>query len=170
MRKRLAAILLLFLAPAVVLAEEIQYEIYEISRIGSKLVASGKRDYSVKDVELHPYSSQGRDVVEKLVELERGYRIGARILVEKELLGFGLIAQKSEEDFSWNWYNRESVNRYKQLFGGTLVDVTIYGRPFKEELIEVRFLDDAVLRFKAAGAREDTHRILVKAGSVLRLK
>jgi hypothetical protein len=39
-----------------------------------------------------------------------------------------------------------------------------------EELIEVKFLEDNNLRFKRAGASDYTHRVLVKAGSVLRFK
>ncbi len=39
-----------------------------------------------------------------------------------------------------------------------------------EELAEVRFLDDTNLAFIAGRGRDDTHGIVVKAGSVFRFK
>jgi hypothetical protein len=44
------------------------------------------------------------------------------------------------------------------------------GGPGTEELVEVTFQDDTRLRFHAARSENDTHVIVVKAGSVLRLK
>lgn len=167
---RLALAALLVLASSVVGAETITYEIYEISNIGSRLIAKGKREYSVSDVKVHPYERDGRKVAETLIELEQGYRVGARIFFEKELTGFGLLAKHSDHDFSWEWYNKESESRFRKLQGGTAVEVRVSGRPFMEELVEVRFLDDTSLGFIAGRGRNDTHRIIVKAGSVFRFK
>ena len=167
-RLSLAALLLLVSSAAA--AEVIVYEIYEISKIGSRLIAKGKREYSVSDVKVHPYERGGQKIAEKLIELEQGYRVGARIFFEKELTGFGLLAKHSDHDFSWEWYNKESGSRFRKLQGGTAVEVTVSGRPFMEELAEVRFLDDTNLGFIAGRGRDDTHRIVVKAGSVFRFK
>jgi hypothetical protein len=167
---RLALAAVLSLISSAVIAEAITYEIYEISKIGSRLIAKGKREYSVSDVKVRPYERDGRKIAEKLIELEQGYRVGARIFFEKELTGFGLLAKHSDYDFSWEWYNKESGNRFRKLQGGTAVEVTVSGRPAMEELVEVRFLDDTNLGFIAGRGMDDTHRILLKAGSVFRFK
>src|SRR6266540_741767 len=164
LRLLFAAVLLL--VSSVAFAEVIVYEIYEISKIGNKLIAKGKREYSVADVKVHPYERGGRKIAEKLIELEQGYRVGARIFFEKELTGFGLLAKHADRDFSWEWYNKEQGTRFRKLQGGTAVEVNVTGRPSTEELVEVRFLDDTDLRFIAGGGRDDTHKIVIKAGSV----
>lgn len=154
-------------------AEAIEYEIYELSKGGEarKLIAKGKREYSLKDVEVHPYQRNGRKIAEKLIELEQGYRVGARIFYEKELTGFGLLAKRSNADFSWEWYNKETGNRFKKLQGQTYVTVRTAGQPMVEELAEVRFLEDTNLRFIAnRQGMDDTHSIIVKAGSVLKFQ
>jgi len=154
-------------------AEVIEYEIYELSKAGggSKLIAKGKREYSLKDVEVRPYQRNGRQVAEKLIELEKGYRVGARIFYEKELTGFGLLANRSGSDFSWEWYNKESGNRFKKLQGQSYVTVKTAGMPAVEELAEVTFLEDTNLRFIANGqGMDDTHSITVKAGSVIKFQ
>ena len=167
---RLSLAFVLLLVSSVAFAEAIVYEIYEISKIGNKLIAKGKLEYSVSDVKVHPYERGGKKIAEKLIELEQGYRVGARIFLEKELTGFGLLAKHSDRDFSWEWYNKEQGTRFRKLQGGTAVDVNVSGRPFMEELTEVRFLDDTELRFIAGGGRDDTHKIVVKAGSVFRFR
>ena len=167
-RRALAALLVLISTAAS--AEAITYEIYEVSKIGSRLIAKGKREYSVSDVRVRPYERDGRKVAEKLIELEQGYRIGARIFFEKELTGFGLLARHSDHDFSWEWYSKESGSRFRKLQGGTAVEVSVSGRPLIEELVEVKFLDDTSLGFIAGRGMDDTHKIVVKAGSVLRFR
>lgn len=167
-------IVLLFIAQwQLAYAEIIEYEIYELSK-GSearKLIAKGKREYSLKDIEVHTYQHDGRQIAEKLVELEQGYRVGARIFYERELSGFGLLARRSNADFSWEWYNKQTGNRFRKLQGGTHVTVQVTGQPMVEELAEVKFLEDANLRFIAnRQGMDDTHSIIVKAGSVLRLR
>ena len=167
---RLALMVLLLLVTSASAAEVIVYEIYEISKIGSRLIAKGKREYSVSDVKVHPYERGVQKIAEKLIELEQGYRVGARIFFEKELTGFGLLAKQSDHDFSWEWNNKEFGNRFRKLQGGTAVEVKTTGLPFMEELVEVKFLDDTNLRFKVGKGMDDTHSIIVKAGSVFRFK
>jgi pimeloyl-ACP methyl ester carboxylesterase len=151
-------------------AEAITYEIYEISNIGRRLIAQGTRQYSVADIKVHPYERNGRKIAEKFLELEQGYRVGARIFSETELTGFGLLARRSDRDFSWEWYRKESGTRFRKLQGGTAVEVSVWGQPFTEELAAVRFLDDTSLGFIAGQGRDDTHKIVIKAGSVLRFR
>jgi hypothetical protein len=170
---RILIAVFLFAQCQLAVAEVIEYEIYELTKsaAGPKLIAKGKREYSLKDVEVHPYQRDGRQVAEKLIELEKGYRVGARIFYEKELTGFGLLAKRSNADFSWEWYNKESGNRFKKLQGQTHVTVKTAGMPVVEELAEVTFLEDTHLRFIAnRQGMDDTHSIIVKAGSVFRFK
>jgi hypothetical protein len=141
-----------------------------LSRIGSRIIAKGSREYSPSDVRVHPYERDGKHIAEKLLELEQGFKIGARIFNEKNLTGFGLIAQQTERDFSWEWFTQESGGRFRKLQGGQYVEVQTMRSPFGEELVQVRFLEDTALGFHPQGAQNDTHHILVKAGSVLRLR
>jgi len=129
-----------------------------------------RRDYSIADVKSYPYDKNGQKITERLIELEQGYRVGARIFFEKELTGFGLLAKHADSDFSWEWYSRQNGNRFRKLQGGTAVNVSVSGMPFMEELVEVKFLDDTILRFKSESAQDDTHRIIIKAGSVFRFR
>lgn len=170
--RSIITILLIALSQLAV-AEVIEYEIYELSKgeTGKILIAKGKRDYSVKDIEVHPYERGGRKVAEKLIELEKGYKVGARIFFEKQLTGFGLLAKRSSADFSWEWYNKKNGNRFHKLQGGTHVQIKTTGMPLIEELAEVMFLEDTKLSFIAnRQGMDDTHDIIIKAGSVLKFK
>jgi len=161
-----------FMSAEVIQAEVIQYEIYELSPSGGKprLIAKGKRDYSLGDVEVHPSPIYGVQKARKLIELEQGYRVGAYVIQEKQHNGFGLIAQQSDTDFSWEWYDRETGNRFRKRQGRTYVKARIERAQQIEELVEVTFLDDTKLRIKTMRSRDFTHVILIKAGSVFRFK
>ena len=172
MIRAILTILLIFLSNLAA-AEIIEYEIYELSKGDAEniLIAKGKRDYSIKDVEVHPYERRGEKVEEKLIELEQGYKVGARIFFEKQLTGFGLLAKRSSADFSWEWYNKENGNRFHKLQGGTHVLIETAGMPLVEELAVVTFLEDTKLSFIAnRQGMDDTHDIIIKAGSVLKFK
>jgi hypothetical protein len=147
-------------------AEEIEYEIIEIST--GKTIGKGVKVYTFRDVIKHPYKVGGRLVVEKFIELENGFKIGARIFQEPKLTGFGLLAQLTENDFSWEWYNQVDRDLFKKLQGGTHIKVKISGLPIVEILEEVNFLEKTKLRFKLKDAEKDTHNIVIQKGSVLR--
>lgn len=171
MNKVLSSLLILF-ASQFCLAETIHYEIYERADSGefTKLVASGSRTYGARDLLVSPYERDGQRIKEVLVELEGGYKIGARIFTEKRLTGFGLLAKRTDRDFSWEWYNKGDNGKFVKLQGGTVVTVKAIGLPLMEELSEVKFDEDAHLTFTLNRAgHKDTHLIVVKAGSVLRL-
>lgn len=160
-----AVILLLFSFSAY--AEEIEYEIYEIDT--GKLVGSGIKDYSSNDIILNPYKSRGQQVVEKFIELEQGYKVGVRIFQEPRLTGFGLVAQLTEVDFSWEWYNQIDGPLFQKLQGKTYVEVKTSGLPLLEILEEVKFIDDTKLSFSLGGpGKDESHDIVIKKGSVLK--
>jgi hypothetical protein len=156
--------------PRLAFAEVVTYEVREVSRIGSRLIAKGTRDYAPSDVQVQPYERDGKHVAEKLLELEQGFKIGARIFSDKDLTGFGLLAQQTDRDFSWEWFSKESGMRFRKLQGGQYVEVQTMRTPFGEELVLVRFLEDTTLGFHPRGVENDTHQILVKVGSVLRFR
>jgi len=162
----LLIIALLFTAPA--FAETINYEIYE--KATGTLIGSGVKEYSSNDIILNPYKSRGRSVVEKFIELEQGYKVGARIFLESKLTGFGLIAELKEGDFSWEWYDQLEGDTFRKLQGKRgLVKVRVSGLPVQEVLEEVEFLDDAKLSFQQGGAgKSESHDIIIKKGSVFK--
>ena len=147
-------------------AESIEYEIYEQGSDSQTLIAKGTRTYTASDVKISPYESEGQRVAEKMIELEKGYKVGARIFYEKKLTGFGLLAEKSKDDFSWNWYDQVQGKLFKKLKGKGTVEVKVSGLPMYEELSEVKFLEDTYLSFKESDNNE--RKILIKAGSVFR--
>ena len=148
-------------------AESIVYEIYELAT--GKLVAKGERHYSHDDIVIKKYNANGMSVTEKHLELEHGYRIGARLVEQQELTGFGLLAKKTDADFSWEWYDRKSGQIYTKLHGGNLARVRSSGLPILEKLEEVEFLSDTKLNFRLGGPKgEESHEIVIKKGSVLK--
>ena len=163
-------VLSVFLAlfSSVCTAEKIEYEIYEIAT--GELIGSGIKVYTKNDVILKPYFSNGRQVAEKHIELEQGYKIGARIFPKHRLTGFGLVAEKTSDDFSWEWYNQTEGRTFKKLQGTKgLVVIRVSGLPVIEVLEQVEFLDDATLSFSLGGAgKSESHEIVVKQGSILR--
>ena len=160
--------LILSIIGLTVYAEEIKYEIYEAG--SGELIASGVKTYSKNDVIHKPYTKNGRSIVEKFIELEGGYKVGSRIFPENQLTGFGLVAEKTSSDFSWEWFNQVEGRTFKKLQGEKgLVEIRISYLPGIEVLEEVKFLDDAYLSFRLGGAEyPESHNILVKKGSVLR--
>jgi len=160
--------IILLLFSSSVFAEKIEYQIYEIA--SGKLTGSGVKEYSNKDIILNPYENRGVKVTEKFIELEQGFKVGARIFDEKKLTGFGLVAQLEEGDFSWEWYNYKEGRVFKKLQGKRgLVKIRVSGLPLVEVLEEVRFLDDAKLSFHHGGpGNKESHDIIIKKGSVIR--
>lgn len=149
-------------------AEKIEYEIYDLS--SGELIGSGVREYGKSDVLLKPYTSGGKKIVEKHIELEKGFKVGARIFSEQRLTGFGLVAELTPQDFSWEWYNQVTGRTFKKLQGEKgLVKIRVSGLPVLERLEEVEFLDNATLGFKLGGAgNSESHEIIIKKGSVLK--
>lgn len=166
MKTLLFFITLLFTTPVV--AGTINYEIYEIKT--GTLVGSGVKQYTKSDVILNLYKSSEKSVVEKFIELEQGYKVGARIFFGPKLTGFGLVAELKEGDFSWEWYSQENGNIFRKLQGNNgLVKVRLGGLPLQEYLAEVVFLGDAKLSFRLGGpGKPESHEIIIKKGSTLR--
>ena len=167
---RLIILIMLLLFSITAFSETIEYEI--VHAVSGELIGKGTKEYLKEDVILNPYESDGRNVIEKYIELEQGFKVGARIFFDDNpLTGFGLVAQLTSQDFSWEWYSFEtSPNVFRKLRGERgLVDVRVSGLPMQAVLEEVRFLSDATLSFQLGGpGNEEFHDIIIKEGSIFK--
>lgn len=148
---------------------------YEIREVASNIIlAAGERIYTPDDLSVTPYKAQDQWVSDILVELEQGFKIGARVLAEAELSGFGLIAELEEGDFSWEWFDHEIGDTFSKRQGYGRVRIKTAGLPGLQQLSTVTFLSEVDLCFRHKYAyekvEEDTHCIKVFEDSVLTLE
>lgn len=162
-------------------AETISFEIYELRGDGSRqLIAQGSKQYTREDIQVQ-WSPLVDGASQKSLFLTERYAIGASIFRKRDLRGFGLWVRQRpqwhefwlDDGFSWDWFNREQSHVYRKLQGQGRVSVTVAKGANYEELTGVEFLDDITLRLKATPwflfSSADTHHVVVKKGSVLRL-
>jgi hypothetical protein len=150
----------------------LQYEIYELQgNSEAKLLAKGTVEPGTSDVTVVEGSALGQTFWQKSVVLSDGFRIGASILREKSLDGFGLWIRRDDGGFSWNWLVREYGLTYRKLQGRGRVKATLAPNKDYEDLIAVEFLDDVTLTGRVGwfNLLSDTHQVVVKKGGVLRL-
>ena len=105
---------------------------------------------------------------EKTLPLDYGLSVSTTVSPDESLRGFGLVLEKDDSGFSWEWFSHEQGDVFRKLLGGGRVKVTTAGT-MSQELVALEFLDEMTLRC------EDTddgasYEVLVKKGSVLRLK
>jgi len=161
-------------------AQSVTYELYELSNDGPKLIAKDTKQYTVSDIEVSE-NWMGSRFWQKQLGLNERFAIGASIHRHKELVGFGLWVKQrprwfeiwSTGGFSWDWFNREQDAIYRKLQGPGRVKATIVTGADYQELTAVEFLEDVTLRLSARPwflfSDEDTHHVLVRKGSVLKL-
>ena len=145
-------------------AETIGYAIYEYPLPGiSKLLAAGERHYRHGDV----LATNAR----KELVIAAPFSIGTSADREPKLDGFGLWMARDGRGFSWEWFDRESEDVFRKLQGDGRVKVRVHVEGGLVELAEIEFLDDIALRLNAdfpqGAPGTETHRLVVKAGSVL---
>ena len=180
---RIGAIILLLFS---VLAhgESISFEVYEVSgKTSRSLLTKGTRDYTVRDIVVEEHKSGDTRWWSKELAVASGFSIGASIFQEKDLTGFGLslrdrssfMGRISLGGFSWDWFDRESGDIYRKLQGSGRVRVTlVLSQPF-QEIATIEFLEDVTLRVMSRPwflyflFKDDTHHMLIRKGSVLRL-
>jgi hypothetical protein len=170
------------LAAAIASAESIGYELYEISGGARSLVAQGVREYNVGDVVVRKHGAFGVSFTEKEIPVANGFSAGISIFPEKDVVGFGLwlknrdslMGRLSNGGFSWDWFNRDDGDQYQKLQGAGRVRVTFSKTSATPEVASVEVLEDMTLRarirpwFLSFFSNEETHRLVVKKGSVLR--
>jgi hypothetical protein len=179
MRHLLILACLLFAHPAA--AETLTFEIYELMTDGGRqLLAKGSKHYELSDIEVQR-SLVGEVFWMKQLPLTDRFGVGASIHHDKELVGFGLWVRQrpkwfefwKDRGFSWDWFNREQPPIYQKLQGPGRVRATIVKGSNFEALTSVEFLDDITLRLNASPwfffSMDDTHHVVVRKGSVLKL-
>jgi hypothetical protein len=150
----------------------IEYEIYSLMNSSNReLLAKGTIMCDPNNVSSVERSAFGQTFWQKSIQLSKGFVVGASVYRETELNGFGLWISGTEGGFSWNWFTRESGFRYKKLQGEGRVEATMAPNKEYEELVAVEFLTDVTLtgRFGGFPFLGDTHQVVIKKGSVLRL-
>lgn len=164
------ALLILVTAVSEVSAESIQYEIVALHWWGNELIAKGTYEYTVRDVRVTELATGDAHVWQKSVKIWGEYAIGASVYREASLDGFGLWVQKGQHGFSWDWFDRESKDVYRKLQGPGRVRVRFTAAPNSEEIAAVEFLEDVTLRGMFSWwPFSDSHHVLVRKGSVLRV-
>lgn len=170
MLKRLFLLFFLLIFANAGRAEKINYEIYSVDEAGKPtLMATGVKEYGDADLEIDERNVRGEIHWSKSLELEGGFSVGASIYREPEVTGFGLRAQRSPCGFSWEWFNASAAGRFKKLQETGQLSVTYRNVGPMKEISEIVFDTDVSLRLnESQDIHRDTHRILVKKGSVLK--
>jgi hypothetical protein len=174
----------MFLVSASVTAETLSYEVYELAKDGSrKLLVSDTRTYAVKkDVHVKDIrGTDGKHLWSKELALAKGFHVDVAVTRETSVDGFGLTFGNDHWplNMSWNWFEEEQAENhvFKQLKADGRIRITtakVAGEE-TEEIVAVDFLSDVTLTcldnlLKADPKNpRDTHAIVVKQGSVLRV-
>lgn len=164
-------------------AETLTYEVFELGKDGSQksLLAdtrtySVKEDVTVKDVK----GDDGKHLWSKNLSLRKGFHVDVAVTREDSVDGFGLTIGNEHWplNFSWNWFDVQQPDEhvFKQLKGDGLVRISTAKVPGEDtvEIVAVEFLTDVRLTCTDNMLRDpahptDTHAMLVKKGSVLRV-
>lgn len=170
MLKRLLLLSFLLIFANACRAEKIEYEIFALDEAGKPtLLAKGVKEYADADVEIEERNVRGEIHWSKSLLLEGGFSVGGSIYREPQVTGFGLWARHSACGFSWEWFNASASGRFKKLQETGQLSVTYRNVGSMKEISEIVFDTDVSLRLnESQDIHRDTHRILVKKGSVLK--
>lgn len=160
-------------------AEPLEYAVYRLTEEGQTdggrtLIAQGKLDYSMADVDVVEWGKQDpHPTWLKSVALPMGFDVGLFVVRDSEVPGFGLWIGNLHhpQGFSWEWFDVESGDIYRKLQGEGSVRVTQAQYPDGVEIQSVEFLTDITLRFQEdmrKGPGKKTHVVVVSKGSILR--
>lgn len=152
-------------------AEKLFYEIYSLDLNGKQtLLAKGVKEYTDSDIQIESREYRGKIHWSKSLALEKEFGIGASIYREPEITGFGIKAKGSPCGFSWEWFNVLSPGKFKKLQESGEVSVAYREIGNMKEIAEIHFDTDISLRLnESKEVGKETHRILIKKGSVLKL-
>lgn len=170
MLKRILLLSFLFIFANASRAEKIEYEIYALDKAGkATLMAKGAKEYGDADVEIEERNVRGEIHWSKSLPLEGGFSVGGSIYRGPQVTGLGLWAQRSACGFSWEWFNAAASGRFEKLQETGQLSVTYRNVGSMKEISEIVFDTDVSLRLnESQDINRDTHRILVKKGSVLK--
>jgi hypothetical protein len=158
-------------------AETVSYRLSTTGSLGRAVLAEGTKTYS-PDSDIEIETSGPTDAPtgwSKRLELSQGFKLEAYVTREPALDGFGLVVTSpaSPDDFSWNWFDRESGAVFTKRRGTGRLRVAERKVGELVELETVEFLDDVALTYRdnrqAKTPDERTHELLIKKGSVFRM-
>jgi hypothetical protein len=158
-------------------AETVSYRLSTSGSLGNKVLAEGTKTYS-PDADIEVEASGPKDAAKawsKRLELAQGFKLEAYVTREATLDGFSLVVTSpaSPDDFSWNWFDRESDAVFTKRRGAGRLRVSERTVGELVELEAVEFLDDVALTYRdnrqAKTPDERTHELLIKKGSVFRM-
>jgi hypothetical protein len=181
-RRAFLAAVVLSLSSIAASAETIIFEIYALPKDGQQqLLAKGKKDYTLKDVQVYEHRFVGPQHWTKELPIAQQFYIGGSIYREPTLSGFGLWIKRKPEwfefwsdgGFSWEWFSsRQPNNVYRKLQGKGQVRVAMVQGTGYEEIASVEFLEDVTMRLSDHPwfffSDRKTHHITIGKGSVLR--
>jgi hypothetical protein len=163
--------------PLLVRGEEIAYVIAAATaKPSDRPIAAGSKQYALKDVRIKEVRNRDGSIFwDKSVELASGFSLGIDVSREPTHDGVGLVISNPHYPIgiSWNWFQAETDDTYKQVKGDSHIKVQLKQMAAAQEIVAVEFLDDTTLTFTDDMFRhkpgEDSHRLVVKKGSVLRV-
>lgn len=134
------------------------------------LIAKGVKEYSASEIQVIEKEHRGEIHWSKTLMLDKGFGISGSIYREPEITGFGLSAEGSECSFSWEWFKIIESGKYKKLQEAGEISVKYNRIGSLKEVSEIYFDTDISLRLnESKEIGRDTHRILIREGSVLKL-
>ena len=158
-------------------AETVSFRLSTTGSLPHAILADGTKTYSPEtDIEIEAAGPKDAPVAwSKRLELAQGFKLEAYVTRESALDGFGLVVTSpaSPDDFSWNWFDRESGAAFTKRRGTGRLKVSERRVGKLVELEAVEFLDDVALTYRdnkqAKTPDERTHELLIKKGSVFRM-
>lgn len=163
-------------------AAEIRYRLFFLqSGQAPALLSEGVRRYGLQDVAVAALGTGASKRYRKTVQVSGSFVVGAYVSPGEKIDGFGLWLRKepawwefwSDGGFSWEWFDRVSGETYRKRQGPGKVRATFSKQAGGFELSSVQFLEDVTFRLNArpwfGSSEEDTHHMVVLAGSELRI-
>ena len=113
-----------------------------------EILAEGTKNYSPDaDVEIER-SPAG--FWSKRILLANGFKLEANVYREPQIDGFGLVvtARPNMEEFSWNWFDRETASTFTKRRDSGRLRVSLRTVDGLVELESIEFLDDVALTYQ----------------------
>jgi len=166
-------VVLLCVLPVFAMGDTISYRLSALRGDTRELLAEGTKNYSPDaDVEIER-SPAG--FWSKRILLAKGFKLEANVYREAQIDGFGLVvtARPNMEEFSWNWFDRETTSTFTKRRGSGRLKVSLRTVDGLVELESIEFLDAVALTYQdrtlTRTVDERTHELLIKKGSVFRM-
>jgi len=164
---------LLISSPAT--SETLEFAIYRLSDSGQELIAEGKRNYTLSDIEVTPREMKdGYADQLKILHLKEGFAIGIMVVRLSKDSGFGLWIHEYSHPggFSWEWFSHEDGDIFTKAPDIGRVRVTHVPVERGFEIRSIEFLTDVTMqfqRYRSLPPGQATHEVVVSKGSIFRV-